>query len=84
ANDRPPMLEKGNYISWESRLRRFLDNKLEGGERMWQSIEQGPYERLLIIDPDDDNEKILEPLYKMTESNMKQYIADVKANDYLL
>ncbi|GJX79463.1 hypothetical protein Tco_0327612 [Tanacetum coccineum] len=34
ANERPPMLKKGNYIPWESRFRRFLDNKLEYGERM--------------------------------------------------
>ncbi|GKA05122.1 retrovirus-related pol polyprotein from transposon TNT 1-94 [Tanacetum coccineum] len=34
ANERPLMLEKGNYIPWESRFRRFLDNKLEDGERM--------------------------------------------------
>ncbi|GKC54812.1 hypothetical protein Tco_1077557, partial [Tanacetum coccineum] len=33
ANERPPMLEKGNYILWESRFRRFLDNNLEEGER---------------------------------------------------
>ncbi|GJX42345.1 hypothetical protein Tco_0257335 [Tanacetum coccineum] len=41
ANERPPMLEKGNYIPWESRFRRFLDNKLEDGERMWNSIQNG-------------------------------------------
>ncbi|GJX72830.1 hypothetical protein Tco_0311425 [Tanacetum coccineum] len=34
ANERPPILEKGNYIPWESRFRRFLDNKLEDGERI--------------------------------------------------
>ncbi|GJY44878.1 hypothetical protein Tco_0433091 [Tanacetum coccineum] len=34
ANERPPMLEKGNYIPWESRFKRFMDNKLEDGERM--------------------------------------------------
>ncbi|GJW62469.1 hypothetical protein Tco_0111804 [Tanacetum coccineum] len=28
------MLEKGNYIPWESRFRRFLDNKLEDGDKM--------------------------------------------------
>ncbi|GKE08587.1 hypothetical protein Tco_1412138 [Tanacetum coccineum] len=50
---------------------------------MWRSIKKGPYERLLIIDPDDDKEKILEPLSKMTESNKKQYIADVKVMNYL-
>ncbi|GKA30443.1 ribonuclease H-like domain-containing protein [Tanacetum coccineum] len=35
ANERPPMLQKGNYIPWESRFRKFLENKLEEGERMW-------------------------------------------------
>ncbi|GJU92967.1 hypothetical protein Tco_1317723 [Tanacetum coccineum] len=33
------MLEKGNYIPWEIRFRRFLDNQLEEGERMWHSIQ---------------------------------------------
>ncbi|GJW98752.1 hypothetical protein Tco_0180560 [Tanacetum coccineum] len=32
ANERPLMLERGNYIPWESRFRRLLDNKLEEGE----------------------------------------------------
>ncbi|GJV09011.1 retrovirus-related pol polyprotein from transposon TNT 1-94 [Tanacetum coccineum] len=53
ANDGPPMLEKGNYIPWESRFRRFLDNKLEYRERMWCSIQKGPYVRPMIPDPDD-------------------------------
>ncbi|GJT94411.1 hypothetical protein Tco_1089929 [Tanacetum coccineum] len=47
------MLEKGNYIPWESRFRKFLENKLEEGERMWYSIDKGPYERSRIPDPDD-------------------------------
>ncbi|GKC58698.1 hypothetical protein Tco_1086296 [Tanacetum coccineum] len=84
ANDRPQMLKKWNYIPWESRFRRFLDNKLEDGERMWHSIQKGPYERPMIPDPDDTQVHILEPLSKMTESNKKQYIADVKVMNYLL
>ncbi|GKB67889.1 hypothetical protein Tco_0929301 [Tanacetum coccineum] len=84
ANDRPPMLKKGNYILWESRFRRFLDNKLEDGERMWRSIKKGPCERPLITNPDDSQVKIIEPLSKMTESNKKKYIADVKVMNNLL
>ncbi|GJR12968.1 putative ribonuclease H-like domain-containing protein [Tanacetum coccineum] len=57
ANERPPMLEKENYIPWESRFRRFLDIKLEEGERMWHSIEKGPYVRPMIPDPDDTRKK---------------------------
>ncbi|GJW71992.1 retrovirus-related pol polyprotein from transposon TNT 1-94 [Tanacetum coccineum] len=50
ANERPLMLEKGNYIPWESRFKRFLDNKMEYGERMWNSIENGPYQRPMVVD----------------------------------
>ncbi|GKC01656.1 hypothetical protein Tco_0987792, partial [Tanacetum coccineum] len=78
------MLEKGNYIPWESRFIRFLDNKFEDEERMWRLIIKGPYERPMITDPDDTHVDILKPLSKMTESNKKQYIADVKVMNYLL
>ncbi|GJV56075.1 hypothetical protein Tco_1457080 [Tanacetum coccineum] len=84
ANERPPMLEKGNYIPWESRFIRFLDNKLEDGEHMWNSIEKGPYKKPMIPNPDNPQEEIIEPLSKMTEGNKKQYIADVKVMNYLL
>ncbi|GJT69322.1 hypothetical protein Tco_1028608 [Tanacetum coccineum] len=76
ANERIPMLEKGNYIPWESRFRRFLDNKLEDGERMWNSIQNGPYQRPMGVDPTNPTVPILEPLSEMTEGNKKQYIAD--------
>ncbi|GJU00672.1 hypothetical protein Tco_1111010 [Tanacetum coccineum] len=59
ANDRPPMLEKGNYIPWESRFRRFLDNKLEDGEWLMDEFDkfaakegeslQSVYERLTTL-----------------------------------
>ncbi|GJZ90792.1 hypothetical protein Tco_0691204 [Tanacetum coccineum] len=78
------MLEKGNYIPWESRFRRFIDNKLEEEDRMWRSIEKGPYIRPMIPNPDKPTEKILEPLSKMTKGNKKQYIADVRVMNYLL
>ncbi|GJU71644.1 hypothetical protein Tco_1263049 [Tanacetum coccineum] len=78
------MLEKANYIPWESRFTSFLDNKLEDEERMWNSIQNGPYKRPMIPNPDNDQQTILEPFSKMTEGNKKQYIADVKVMNYLL
>ncbi|GKA47471.1 hypothetical protein Tco_0740354 [Tanacetum coccineum] len=84
ANERPPMLEKWNYIPWESRFRRFLDNKLEEGDQMWRSIEKGPYKRPMIHNLNNTTEQILEPLSKMIKGNKKQYIADVKVVNYLL
>ncbi|GJZ92547.1 hypothetical protein Tco_0664612 [Tanacetum coccineum] len=73
SNKRPPVLEKGNYIPWESRFRRFFDNKLEEGKHMSNSIQNGPYVSPMIPDPDaavNINgivKQILEPLSKMTE-----------------
>ncbi|GKA11524.1 hypothetical protein Tco_0691070 [Tanacetum coccineum] len=81
---RPPMLEKGNYIPWESQFRRFLDNKLEDGEIMWNSIQNGPYQRPMVVDPIHPTIPMLEPLSKMTKGNKKQYIADVRVMNYLL
>nr|GEV48001.1 hypothetical protein [Tanacetum cinerariifolium] len=78
------MLKKGNYIPWESRFRRSLDNKLKDGERMWNSIQNGPYQRPMIPNLDNTQLQILEPLSKMTKGNKKQYITDVKVMNYLL
>ncbi|GJV98991.1 hypothetical protein Tco_1554243 [Tanacetum coccineum] len=84
------MHEIGNYIPWESRFIKFLDNKLEEGERMWNSIQNGPYVRPMIPDPDGvvningTVKQILELLSKMTKGNKKQYIADVRVMNYLL
>nr|GEU75481.1 integrase, catalytic region, zinc finger, CCHC-type, peptidase aspartic, catalytic [Tanacetum cinerariifolium] len=78
AFDRPPILEKGSYMPWESRFRMFLDNKKEEGERMWHSIEIRPYVRQRITDREKLNKTILEPVSKITEANKKQYFADIK------
>ncbi|GKC00995.1 hypothetical protein Tco_0987131 [Tanacetum coccineum] len=84
ANERPLMLEKENYIPSKSRFRRFFDNSFKDGERMWNSILNGPYRRPMIPNLDNNQQTILEPLFKMTEGNKKQYIADVKVMNYLL
>ncbi|GKD69818.1 hypothetical protein Tco_1323908 [Tanacetum coccineum] len=83
ANERPLILERGNYIPWESRFGRFLDNKLEDGERMWNLIQNRPYVRPMNPNPDGTAKQILEPLSKMTAGNKSQYIADVKVMNYL-
>ncbi|GKA25741.1 hypothetical protein Tco_0711850 [Tanacetum coccineum] len=51
---------------------------------MWHSIEKGPYVRPMIPDPDNTRQQIIEPLSKMTETNKKQYIADVRVVNYIL
>ncbi|GJU49952.1 retrovirus-related pol polyprotein from transposon TNT 1-94 [Tanacetum coccineum] len=43
---------------------------------MWNSIQNGPYQRPMVVDPTNPPVLILEPLSKMTEGNKKQYIAN--------
>ncbi|GKF25585.1 hypothetical protein Tco_0081479 [Tanacetum coccineum] len=68
----------------ESRFRRFLDNHLEEGERMWHLIQHGPYQRPMVPDPTNPRQEIPEPLSKMTKGDKKKYIADVKVMNYIL
>ncbi|GJS49940.1 hypothetical protein Tco_0600061 [Tanacetum coccineum] len=68
----------------ESRFRRFLDNHLEEGERMWHLIQHGPYQRPMVPDPTNPRQEIPEPLSKMTKGDKKKYIADVKFYDSLV
>ncbi|GJX11830.1 hypothetical protein Tco_0201689 [Tanacetum coccineum] len=57
---------------------------------MWNSVQNGPYARPMILDPDGavningTVKQILKPFSKMTKGNKKQYIADVKVMNYLL
>ncbi|GJR98797.1 hypothetical protein Tco_0270971 [Tanacetum coccineum] len=51
---------------------------------MWNSIQNGPYQRPMIPNPDNTQQQIIKPLCKMTEGNKKQYIADVRVMNYLL
>nr|GEZ02044.1 hypothetical protein [Tanacetum cinerariifolium] len=84
ANARPSMLEKGNYIPWESGFKVFLDNQLEEGERMWNSIQNRPYQRPMVPNLDSPAEQILKPLSKMTKGNKEKYIFDVRVMNHLL
>ncbi|GKA14637.1 RNA-directed DNA polymerase, eukaryota, reverse transcriptase zinc-binding domain protein [Tanacetum coccineum] len=71
-------------------IKKVLYNKLEEGEQMWNSIQNGPYVRPIIPDSDgvvnlnDTVKQILESLSKITKGNKKKYIADVKVMNYLL
>ncbi|GKA00008.1 hypothetical protein Tco_0672558 [Tanacetum coccineum] len=84
ASHRPPILEKGSYVPWESRFLRFLDNKRKEEEQMRRSIDIGQYERKMIPDPDNPTDETPKPINKMTEASEKQYFADIKFMNYLL
>ncbi|GKD40453.1 integrase, catalytic region, zinc finger, CCHC-type containing protein [Tanacetum coccineum] len=40
---RPPMLERGSYIPWASRFKRFLNRNRENRKWLLKALEDGPY-----------------------------------------
>ncbi|GKE93896.1 hypothetical protein Tco_1574991 [Tanacetum coccineum] len=43
SETRPPMLERGSYIPWASRFKRFLNRKRENQKWLLKALEVGPY-----------------------------------------
>ncbi|GJR95413.1 hypothetical protein Tco_0267587 [Tanacetum coccineum] len=44
SEDRPPMLERGSYIPWASRFRRYLNRKRDNRKWLLKALDEGPYE----------------------------------------
>ena len=56
AENRPPMLEKGGYLPWTSRMLRYIKTKTDG-KLMIKSIENGPFKPRQIQDEGNLNTK---------------------------
>ena len=52
TENRPPMLNKDNYVPWSSRIKRYARSK-PNGKMLIDSIEKGPYVRRIIHVPGD-------------------------------
>ncbi|GJZ45174.1 hypothetical protein Tco_0592770 [Tanacetum coccineum] len=44
SENRPPMLERGSYIPWASRFRRYLNRKRDNRKWLLKALDEGPYE----------------------------------------
>ncbi|GKD19224.1 retrovirus-related pol polyprotein from transposon TNT 1-94, partial [Tanacetum coccineum] len=53
SENRPPMLNKENYVPWSSRLLRYAKSR-PNGKLIYNSIMNGPYVRRMIPEPADD------------------------------
>nr|GEV74854.1 retrovirus-related Pol polyprotein from transposon TNT 1-94 [Tanacetum cinerariifolium] len=69
--NRPPMLNKDNYVPWSSRLLRYAKSK-SNGKLIYKSIMNGPYVRRMIPEPGDPNHKvpIIETFYVQTDDGL--------------
>ncbi|GJV17057.1 hypothetical protein Tco_1362380 [Tanacetum coccineum] len=49
SETRPPMLERGSYIPWESRFRRYINRKRENRKWLNKALDEGPYQFEMFI-----------------------------------
>nr|GEV41190.1 reverse transcriptase zinc-binding domain-containing protein [Tanacetum cinerariifolium] len=88
--NRPPMLNKENYVPWSSRLLRYAKSR-PNGNLIYNSIINGPYVRRMIPEPSDPNRKVpvnetfhVQTDDELTEKELKQIEADDQAIQTIL
>ncbi|GKA41326.1 hypothetical protein Tco_0733919 [Tanacetum coccineum] len=90
SENRPPMLNKDNYVPWSSRLLRYAKSK-PNGKLIYNSIMHGPYVRRMIPEPGDPDREV--PVAKtfheqtdeeLTEKEVKQMESDDQAIQTIL
>nr|GEW35968.1 uncharacterized mitochondrial protein AtMg00810-like [Tanacetum cinerariifolium] len=90
SENRPPMLNKENYVPWSSRLLRYAKSK-PNGKLIHNSIINGPCVRRMIPEPGNTNREVLvnETFHvqtddELTEKELKQIEADDQAIQTIL
>nr|GEU68885.1 retrovirus-related Pol polyprotein from transposon TNT 1-94 [Tanacetum cinerariifolium] len=88
--NRPPMLNKENYVSWSSRLLRYAKRR-PNRKLIHNSIINGPYVRRMIHEPGDTNREVpvnetfhVQTDDELTEKELKQIEADDQAIQTIL
>ncbi|GJU48754.1 hypothetical protein Tco_1218309 [Tanacetum coccineum] len=88
--NRPPMLNKENYVSWSSRLLRYAKSR-PNGKLIYNSIMNGPYVKRMIPEPGDPARTVPVPETfheqtndELTKAEIKQIEADVQAIQTIL
>ncbi|GKB15017.1 hypothetical protein Tco_0848940 [Tanacetum coccineum] len=88
--NRPPMLNKENYVPWSSRLLRYAKSR-PNGKLIYNSIMNAPYVRRMIPEPGDaDCEVPINETFheqtddELTDNELKQVEADDQAIQNIL
>nr|GEZ32722.1 reverse transcriptase domain-containing protein [Tanacetum cinerariifolium] len=90
SENRPPMLNKENYVPWSSRLLQYAKCR-PNGKLIHNSIINGPYVRQMILEPGDTNREVpvnetfhVHTDDELTEKELKQIEADDQAIQTIL
>nr|GEV45092.1 hypothetical protein [Tanacetum cinerariifolium] len=83
SKNRPPMLNKENYVPWSSRLLRYAKSR-PNGKLIHNSIINGPYVRWMIPEPGDPNHEVTmnETFHVQTDDELtEKELKQIEAND---
>nr|GEZ19311.1 hypothetical protein [Tanacetum cinerariifolium] len=81
--NRPPRLNKENYVPWSSRLLRYAKSR-PNGKLIHNSIINGPYVRRMILEPGDSNREVPvnETFHLQTDDQLiKKELKHIEADD---
>nr|GEY10544.1 hypothetical protein [Tanacetum cinerariifolium] len=80
SENRPPMINKDNYVPWSSRIIRYARSR-PNGKMIVDSIENGPYVRRMIATPGEPDLPVPVPesLYEQTDEELTE--TDIKRMD---
>ncbi|GKB70515.1 putative reverse transcriptase domain-containing protein [Tanacetum coccineum] len=74
----PSMLERGSYIPWVSRFRRYLNQKRENRKWLNKVIDEGPYE-FRIFTPSETEAPRMQKEEDLRGDDLKHYEAEIEA-----
>ncbi|GJY91603.1 hypothetical protein Tco_0506799 [Tanacetum coccineum] len=83
SKNRPPMLNKDNYVSWSSYLLRYAKSK-PNGNLIYNSIINSPYVRRMIPEPGDPDREVpvAETFHEQTDDELtEKEVKEMKADD---
>ncbi|GJZ97937.1 retrovirus-related pol polyprotein from transposon TNT 1-94 [Tanacetum coccineum] len=83
SETRPPMLERGSYIPWASRFRRYVNPKRENQKWLNKAIDEGPY-AFHMFTPDDTTVQRMQNEDDLRGDELKYYEAEIEAMNLIL
>ncbi|GJW75034.1 hypothetical protein Tco_0134404 [Tanacetum coccineum] len=74
------MLERGSYIPWASRFRRYINRKRENRKWLNKALDEGPYQFQMFI-PSDSTVPKLQTTEDLQGDALLHYDAEIEAKD---
>ncbi|GJY54148.1 hypothetical protein Tco_0445812 [Tanacetum coccineum] len=83
SETRPPMLERGSYIPWASRFRRYINQKRENQKWLNKALDEGPYQFEMFI-PNNSTVSKLQTAEDLQGDALLHYDAEMELMNLIL